>query len=229
MSNALENIMDQAKQAADNFVAQPPAVTSPTAVQSVQNTSGLPRTLADAANNSGIIVDEYLVVKEEGLKIGKEMKGLVEELTVVIDMSDVTPIAQLRVNVGGNTSFYKSYNGSTLSNNPGRTLQQEADRAAAISGAKVDQYMSFEIPMELTEDVVDPKDKGRVFEEGTEVGYTPSVTGVREFERFMKKLQRQDPALLEERLKVKVAHKKRTNSNNNEWGVVTFEFIEIAD
>src|SRR3546814_15245014 len=79
---------------------------------------------------------------------------------------------------------------------------------------KVDgPYDTVEIPFELADDVKDPKSSA-VFEAGLEIGYMPSLTGYKEFQRFVKSLNKKDPALLEARLKVKFIHEKKTNSNN---------------
>src|SRR3546814_14640502 len=85
---------------------------------------------------------------------------------------------------------------------------------------KVDgPYDTVEIPFELADDVKDPKTSA-VFEAGLEIGYTPSLTGYKEFQRFVKSLNKKDPALLEARPKVKFIHSQKTNSNKDRTSVV---------
>lgn len=225
MNTALDNVMAQAEAAAAAHHVPEVATYQPPALQQ-QGGVPMKRTLQSANDNAGILVENYLLPKTEGLKIGNDMKGLLDEVVGIVDMSDVVVISQIRANTGGNTTFVKSYDGVTTAG--GQNFLGELARLQKTNDKVDGPYDTAEIPFELDADVKDPKGTA-VYEEGLELGYTPSLTGYKEFQRFMKKLTKQDPALLEARLKVKFIHEKKTNSNNNEWGVVRFELLEVLD
>lgn len=226
MTNALNNILDQAQAAADNFVQSAPAVTNPVTPASVNTGANLPSTLAGAMANTGAVVDEYLVVTPDGMKVSKDMKGVLDELIVTIEMGDVSPVAQLRTNIGGAIKFHRGYNAVTTTE--GKNFQAEHDKAIA-AGGMADLYTTVEIPCVLTEDIADPREKSRMYPAGTEVGLTPSITGYSEFVKFTKKLMKSNPTLLEANIKVKMTHKVRTNTKGNTWGVVCYEFLGVED
>lgn len=226
MTTALDNVMAQAEAAAAAHHVPEVATYQPPALQQQQGGVPMKRTLQSANDNAGILVENYLLPKTEGLKIGNDMKGLLDEVVAILDMSDVVVISQIRANTGGNTTFVKSYDGVTTSG--GQNFMAELARLQKTNEKVDGPYDTVEVPFELAEDVKDPKGS-EVYEEGLELGYTPSLTGYKEFQRFMKKLSKEDPALLGARLKVKLIHEKKTNSKNNEWGVVRFELLEVLD
>jgi hypothetical protein len=220
---ALNSVLDQATAAAQNY--QPPALVSapnPLPVPANNNALAAP-SMTSMVNSGGMTVDEYLTVKAEGFRIG-DMKGLIEEFVAELDMTEVVAVYSARGESGGNTTFIKSYDGVTTSQ--GQNFQVAMQHLQATNQKFTGPYKSAEIPVELVQDVKDPKG-GTNYESGTIVGITPSVTGFAHFQKFLKKLQKQDPALLEATLKVRVSHEKRTNKNNNEWGVVNFELLEV--
>ena len=223
---ALDAVLANAKTAAANYT--PPAVqdaqTNAPAV--VGSSGGLARPSMDAiVNGGGITVDEYLQSKAEGFRISKDMKGLLEEIVVEIDMSDVVPIYQSRHETNGSTTFIKSYDGVTTS--MGGNFEQAVANANAVNLKNTGVYSSAEIPVELAVDAKDPK-TSLVIHAGTMIGITPSLTGFKEFQKFCKALTKKDPNLVNAVIKAKIKHLKRTNSNNNEWGVVEFEYLEAA-
>ncbi len=213
--NALDNVMNNAEAAAANYVS--PAATQPY----YASNAPVKPTLQDMSDASGILVDEYILSKPEGLKISRDMKGLLDSIDVQIDMSDVVPIIQVRANSGGNTTFVKSYDGVTTST--GQNLYAEIDRLTR-SHEKVDgPYPSVEIPVTLIKDVKDPKST-LTFEADTELGYTPSMTGFKEFQKFMKAMKKAGRPLTDT-VNVRLHAEKKTNINNNEWGVIRFELL----
>jgi hypothetical protein len=217
--NNLNAVMENAEAAAANYV--PPAVVQSQVPMNQSSNVPAKQSLDDALNNGGLLVEEYILSKPEGLKISRDMKGLLESIDVVIDMSDVAVISQVRANSGGNTSFVKSYDG--FSTSTGQNLEAEIRRLTQ-SHEKVDgPYTTVEIPVELISDVKDPK-SSLTFAAGTELGYTPSMTGYKEFRRFMKALKKSGRPL-DGVYNVRLHTEKKTNSNNNEWGVVRFELL----
>lgn len=224
MSDALNDVLAQAQAAAATFVQPQGAGNTNALTAAPTTTNALAKpSMESALTGGGMTVDEYLQSKAEGFRISKEMKGLLEEIVVDIDMTDVTFIYSSRHESGGQTKFLKSYDGVTTDS--GQNFQAAINAAAAGPGVKSSGiYQSVEIPCELVEDVKDPKST-LVVHAGTMVGITPSVTGFKEFQKWLKKLAKEDPSLLKNTIRAKVTHMKRTNSNNNEWGVVTFEKI----
>lgn len=222
-NSALDNVMAQAEAAAANYT--PPAVvTGGNAVPVAANTNALSKpSMQDVLDGGGLSVDEYLTNKSEGFRIGKEMKGLLEDILVEVDLSDVTVIYSSRHEKAGKTTFLKSYDGVRTDMNENFQAKIAHYDAQGYKGSGI--YQTVEIPAELVEDVKDPKST-LVIPAGTMIGITPSLTGFKEFQKFMKKLNKNNPELVEDVVKLKVSHLKRTNTNNNEWGVCTFELAE---
>ncbi len=222
-ASALSRVMDQAQQAAENF--QAPAVVTPqtTAVA----TGGAPRPSLDSVMDSaGISVDGYLSLKYEGISYG-DVKGLFDEAIVSINVSDIVAITQVRATLGGNTVFFKSYDGVTTHDGSNFSAAVEAKRAqgAQIAGP----YQTAEVPMTLLEDIVlfdKGKESARI-PSGTKMGTTPPLTGVKYLSAFLKKLREQ--GLMAETVKVKLVHIPRTNANNNNWGVTDFQLLGVIE
>lgn len=225
MATALDKIMTDAENAATAF--SPPAVgggSSLIPIPANNNTALARPSMDDFIDGGGMDVDEYFRVKAEGFRIGDTMQGLVEEMTVEIDLSEVTPVYSARFESGGNTIFIKSYDGASTPD--GKNFQAEVDRLTKTNQKASGVYHSAEIPVELVDDVADPKrGSSVVINAGTRVGYTPSVTGFKPFQSFMKKLRRDNPELMGQTVKVKLTHEKRVKGSN-EWGVLNFALAE---
>lgn len=219
MTSALNRVLDQATNAAADFV--PGTDVAPAAGTDIATTAG-PGALAKPSmaafvESGGITVDEYLRMDQAGFQLG-DMKKYFDSMEVELDMSTVIPIYQARGEAGGKTTFIKSYDGVTTST--GGNFQQAVAHLQATTKC-TGIYPTAEIPCELLEDITD----GSItIAAGTKVGITPSLTGFKEFQSFVKTLTKN--GLEDATLKVKVAHKMRTNTNNNKWGVPTFEMIE---
>ncbi len=231
-SNQLDNVMAAAEAAAANYVPAVPAIANNDNTIGIVNTGGgggLARPSAESAMDSaGMTVDEYLTMKQGGggFKIGKDMKGLLEELVVEIDLDDVAYIWSCRSELNGATTFIKSYDGLTTST--GANFSYDVQRLKNVPGAKTTEpYQTAEIPATLVSDVEDPKkDSNVVIHEGATVGITPSMTGFKEFQKFLKKLRRDNPDALRDTVRVKLTSVDKTNSKNNTWGVLQFELAE---
>lgn len=226
MSNALNDVMAQAEEKA----ASTPTPNVPVAQN--DNTGG-PVALAkpsmdDFMDGGGMDVDEFFKLKADGFRIGDSMQGLIEEVEVELDMDEVVPVYQARFETGGNCTFLRSYDGATTTE--GKDFQAEVDRLTQTNDKASGIYQSAEIPVTLLETIKDPKKGSNVeIEAETRVGYTPSVTGFKPFQRFMRQLRKQDPSLLNKVLRIKLVHEKRTNRNNNEWGILNFELLGEAE
>lgn len=218
-SNALDTIMNEAEAAAANF--QPPVPLPVNVPVAANNNQPLAKPSMDNfLDTGGMDVDQYFRVKPDGIRIGDDMKGLVDEVIVELDMREVTPIYSSRHESGGSTKFIKSYDGATTPS--GENFQQLVAQFTASNQKSSGIYQTVEIPVTLVNDVTDPKSK-LTFDAGTRVGLTPSVTGFKSYQKFAKELRRNDPSLLSQTLKVKLTHRQRKNTTGNEWGVVDFE------
>lgn len=221
--------MNQAQAAAENFT---PATQEDTPNLPAQyNQAPPPATrpsVQGVLSNTGIIVDEYVYPDKAGLKISKDMKGYLDDIEVTIDMSEVVPIASFSSELNGNSTFLKSYDG--VSTPGGGNFQLEQQRLSRRPGSKNrGPFDTVEIPMVLTSEVKDPKST-LAYDAGTEIGLTPSPTGIKEFAKLLKALARIDPNLTSDGVvKVKAINKFRQNSNGNEWGVIAFELIEVVE
>lgn len=225
MTNALDNVLAQAEAAAQAFVPITNENALTIAGNQQQPTALSAPSMTSILTSGGMTVDEYLQPKAEGFRISRDMKGLLEEVIVDIDMTEIVPIWCTRHESGGNAKFLRSYDGVTTSD--GRNFMAAVQAMTAQYVKSTEPYRSVEIPCELVEDVKDPK-SAFIVHAGTMVGLTPSMTGFKHFQKFAKKLSKTDPSLLEKTLRVKLVHNKRTNSNNNEWGVIDYELLEVA-
>lgn len=223
MSNsALDRVMQDAEAAAANDTR---AAALPVPANDTRAAALVRPTMDDFIDSGGMDVDEYFRIKAEGFKIGDTMQGLIDELIVDINLSEVTPIYSARFESGGNTTFIKSYDGASTPD--GKAFQAEVDRLTRLNQKASGIYQTAEIPCALVDEVADPKPKSSVvIEAGARVGLTPSVTGFKPFQSFMRRLRESSPELLGTTIKVKLVHEKKTNRNNNEWGVLNFELVE---
>lgn len=218
-NSALDKVMDQATQAAETFQAPVPQTTAPGTDLATQNAPGqlAKPSMTSFVESGGMSVDNYLAMDKVGFQAG-DMEGYFKEAIVELDMSSVIPIYQSRGEVGGKTTFLKSYDGVTTST--GQNFANAVAHQQATSKS-TGVYPTAEIPCELLEDITD----GSVtIEAGSTIGITPSLTGFKEFQSFVKSLTKS--GLQDAVLKVRVKHKQRSNANNNKWGVATFELIE---
>lgn len=219
-NSALDRVMGQAETAAAGFAA--PSLSVENTQLATQNAPGAlaKPNLAQFAEAGGITVDEYLRMDQAGFQIGSDMKKYFEEMVVELDMNEVVPIYSVRGEAGGNTKFIKSYDGVTTPN--GENFQQAAAHLEATTKCS-GIYQTAEIPVTLLEDVSDTGASATI-PEGTRVGITPSLTGFKEFQSFVRTLTKQ--GMVDAVVKVRVKHLMRTNRNNNKWGVPVFELIE---
>lgn len=219
-NSALDRVMDQAAGAAASF--SPPALDTGAGQQLAPagGAGALAKpSMASFADAGGISVDDYLRMDQAGFQIGTDMKKYFEEMTVELDMNEVVPIYSARGEVGGNTKFIKSYDGVTTPN--GQNFQQALAHLEATTKCS-GVYQTAEIPVVLLDDV--KSGDGVTVPADTRIGITPSVTGFKEFQSFVRTLTK--AGLQDAVVKVKVKHLMRTNRNNNKWGVAQFELIE---
>jgi hypothetical protein len=228
MSSALDKVMADAEAAAaDVAPVQLPAVGNAAGLvpATPANTNLAKPSLDDFIDGGGMDVDLYLKVNAEGFRIGDSMQGLLEEVIVEIDLNEVTPMYQSRHESGGNTVFLKTYDGQATPE--GKSFDAEFQRLSRINTKNDGPFQTAEIPMTLVDEVADPKAKSTVvIDAETRIGLTPSKTGFKAFQTFMKRLRAANPDALHSTVKVKLVHEKKTNRHGNEWGVLNFELVD---
>lgn len=224
MSSALDRVMSQANEAADNY--RPDNANVPATQSGNGNAVANRPSLDNLMDSSGISVDGYLTLKFEGMKFG-DKKGMFDEAIVSINIPDIVPIVQVRATSNGQTTFIKSYDGVTTSDGTNFERATEALRNAGntITGP----YNTSEVPFTVLEDVI-LYEKGKEadkIEAGTTIGTTPPLTGVKYLAGFLKKMR--ENGRMSETVKVKLRHVPKTNPRGNEWGVTDFDFIEVIE
>lgn len=216
--SALSSVMEQAAAAAASF-DNGGAPAGSLVTQQPQNTAvaqtPMRPSLDDIADNSGLVVDAYLSVKEAGLRIDKN--DYFKKVKATIDLSKVIPIFQVRANRGGNTTFIKSYDGVMTSQ--GQSFAQATANLQATHDKVDGPYTTVEIPIKLLEKVPGA-DAGKV------LGHTPAITGVKFWNAFY--LEAREAGLKAENVEVILECLPQTNKNGNEWGVVGFKLVGPA-
>lgn len=225
----LANVLEQAEAAAADYSANTNTAGALTAVSAPAAGALAPLgkpSVDSFVNSGGLSVDQFLNVKPSGVRLG-DSKAHLDTIPVVIDMLDVTPLYVCRIEIGGNTTFYKSYDGAVTPK--GENFQQLIEVRGRSPGAKSSGiYQSVEIPAELAEDLKDGKG-ALIAEAGTTIGFTPSLTGFKEFQSFYKRLAKSNPELCSARVRVNLNAKQRSNKNGNDWYVLEFEYVGPAE
>lgn len=216
----LQETLERAKQAAADAQAAPaalpvaqPAYAPPAGYQAPKMPS-----LRESVNSSGLVVDAYLSVDKEGMRVGKTMP-LFDEVTVFIDFSQVQPTLNARGEIGGQVAYVRSSDG--IRTDKGKDFRTElASLQQRSNPDKYIEYPGFEIPMTLIDDLLN-KDKSVAFKAGTTVGFTPAERNSKVFQAFF----RNTPADLETRgpVKVRLTHEKRQGAQA--YGVALFELV----
>ena len=154
-------------------------------------------------------------LKFEGMKVGNGK--LFDEFEAILDMTEATPIVQVRANRSGSTTFIKSYDGVSAST--GENFQQKIAHLQATHDKVDGPYNTVELPFALTKAIKEvPESK-----EGFRLGVTPPMTGTDEWNAFYKSLR--DQGLSKSKIRVRVFHIPRTNRNGNEWGITGYELL----
>ena len=168
-------------------------------------------------------VDQWIGVKEFGFIFGKDKTLYSHDIVVEIDMDAVLP--NLTVKYGNPAVYVKTYDHAV--SNKG-TSWADAVASAQRVDPKVRPYPSADIPMTLLHPVVDGgKEKKVLAEEGTVLGYSLSTTNFPFWSKFYKSLM--VLGIQKSVVKVALSYEKKTNSNNNVWGVITFTYVPDSD
>ena len=180
-------------------------------------------------DNGSMQVDSWLKVNEDGLKFGSG--GLVEEFTAYVDWSQIQLFRGVRY--GNPAQYKKTYNGVTTAGTGAPWAQTIAD-ARAIDSRVTGDYPAADVLMFAAEDVVDLK-KNTVAKAGDRIGISTSVTNWNNFKAFKDASIRAgmdvDPVsqLPVGKVKVRVGYEARQNKAGNNWGVVTWDLLEVVE
>ena len=177
---------------------------------------GKPMTMDDMATGS-IQVDSWLGVKEHGFVVGPDKVLVTDELIVTLDLTAIAP--HKAVKFGNPATYLKTYDGVTCAT--GGSWESALARAARID-PNSREYPSCDLPMTLTHDVVA---KGKtVAPLGERLGISLSTTNWGAWRTFYDTCTK--AGLAGQVVKVKLGYERRTNRNNNVWGIVTFALAE---
>lgn len=178
---------------------------------------GAPLTFEDMAAGS-ITVDQWIGVKEFGLLFGAEKKLVTEPVTVEIDLNAVA--YQQSIKFGNPAQYLKTYDASVCAT--GGSWEAAIARAQRVD-PNARPYPSADVPMRVTHDV--KSGNVLVAEAGQVLGNSLSTTNWANWKKFMADCK---AAGLTGVVKVVLTAEKRTNKNNNVWGVIVFTLASDA-
>ena len=164
---------------------------------------------------SGMTVENWLKVSEDGLKIKVENEtALLDNLKVSIDMPEVAFTKAIKY--GNPPVYHKTFDGILCAD--GSTLWTDALEEAARFNQR--PYSSADIPMTLEEDVLGKGGKV-LMTKGQRIGYSLSTTNKDAFAKFYKAVAEQN--LTTAVVEVNLGYEAKSNKNNQNWGIVTFD------
>lgn len=227
MANIQDALAEAQAKAAEQTPAQTanvPATTAAAGGTAVAAHTGGPVSLSmDDVVGGSLAVDAFLKVNEDGLKIGDKPQ-LIETITVDIDLAQCV-VAQV-IKFGNPAVYYKTLDGMTTQGQ-GFTWSEAIMRAKQIN-PKADPYKSVDIPMTLVEDAKDLKGNV-VVEAGTTLGHSTSTTNWANMVALLKAVDAKGYSRSTDTVRVTITSERRTNKNNNVWGVLKFELLGRAD
>lgn len=221
MTDAIDALISGAQNAAGQIADGPsnlPAVASNSnnAVATHQPAgAAAAMTLEDLAAGS-MSVDAYLKVSYYGFTVGDD-PTLFKSAKVKIRPEEVFPHKSIRITVANKTTYFRSANGQTELRSGKPWAQVKADAAKADPKCTGD-YDAADVPFTLLEDLKDASGKV-ILEAGKRVGYTTSITGMKPFRDFTKKVllkYDRDTDIVGE-----IGHFAKFE-NGNKWGFLTF-------
>lgn len=211
MSNQIDEMLNQAQDRA--------ATVSGTEVSTTVQ-GGLPTQRQAAAPSaedflrSGMTVENWLKVSEDGLKIKVENDtALLDTLKVSIDMPEVAFTKAIKY--GNPPTYHKTFDGVLCAD--GQTLWTDALEEAARFNQR--PYSSADIPMTLEEDVLGKGGKV-LMNKGQRIGYSLSTTNKEAFAKFYKAAAELN--LTGAVVELNLGYEAKSNKNNQTWGIVTF-------
>lgn len=209
--------------------AATPAATSTTAVAATTDQTTAVATTGQAISMESLMigsmtVDGWIKPKEFGLLIGDKAE-IIPKLKVMLDMTEGVGFIPKMAIKGGNPAQYAyTTNGATAIGGGSWPAAQERIRQLDPKAAA---YRAVDLPFTLLEDAMGfaPGNQTPVelAKAGQRLGYTTSTTNWANWETFYRECL--NKGLKDKRVELFIGAQKRTNKNNNVWGVMTFELI----
>lgn len=216
--NSIDQLINEAEQRGEEISSESASVP---AIREESNSLAR-RPSLDNLMNSGMTVDDYIKVSEDGLKVVVENKStLFENVEVTLDMKEV--ISTEAIKFGNPPQYYKTYDGIVCTD--GRTRWTDAIEKGAAYNPPATPYSSADIPFTLDEAIVDKKG-AVIYDAGTRLGYSLSTTNREAFARFLRDVN--DNNLRHSRVRVKLGYEAKSNKDYV-WGIVTFTLIGAAE
>lgn len=213
------NAIDQLINDAENQASEVESTTGGEVAVRQETSQVARRPSLDNLTNSGMTVDDYLKVSEDGLKVVVENKStLFDNLDVTIDMKEVTPTEVIKY--GNPAKYEKSFDGVVTTE--GRRWTDAIETGARFNATP---YSSADIPFTLDEPIIG-KANAEVYPVGTRLGYSLSTTNREAFAKFMRDVN--DQNLRHQKVKVRLGYEVK-KSKDYTWGVVTFELLGVAE
>lgn len=172
-------------------------------------------------------VDGWLKPKEYGLVVG-DNPALVTSAKVYLDLTDGAGFISKMAIKGGNPAQY-AYTTDLVNAMSGGSWEAAQARIRALD-PKATPYRAVDLPFTVAEDIVSfPQGApagtpGTVLAKaGQKLGYTTSTTNWANWEAFYRECQQ--AGLIGKKVELTVGSQRRTNKNNNVWGVMTFTLV----
>lgn len=224
MADALSDAIAQAKAAAE---AAAPATTAVATVSqnntAVANAPSGPLT-ADQMMSGSFSVDAFIKVTEDGIKIGDS--ALIESMKVTVDLSEAFYYYAVKY---GNPAVYVKSQNRVVATDGVTPWAKVMETARQVDGGKFKgDYRSADVPFQVVEPVVDMKGK-TVAEPGDRIGKSLSTTEWKEWEQFLRSVDKKGLDKNSAHVAVEIGHKTKKNNNGNTWGVLTFTLLGEAD
>lgn len=202
------------------------AVDASTNALAVPGAKAAPLTMESLMMGS-MTVDGWFKVKEYGLIVGDNPE-LFPSAKVIIDMTDGAGFISKMAIKGGNPAQY-AYTTDMATAQGGGTWEAAQQRIRALD-PKASPYRAVDLPMTVLEDILvapngapEGTPKKLLAKAGQRLGYTTSTTNWANWETFYREVAA--AGLLGKRVEVVIGSQRRTNKNNNAWGVMTFKLV----
>ena len=211
--------------AANANVGNDVAVANSTAVGAVAP-KGNPLSMESLMLGS-MSVDGWLKPKEYGLTVG-DSPILFPSAKVILDLTDGVGFISKMAIKGGNPAQY-AYTTDLVSAMGGGSWEAAQGRIRALD-PKASPYRAVDLPFTLVDDITGTLPGAPagtaptiVAKAGQRLGYTTSTTNWANWEAFYRECQQ--AGLIGKKVELNVGSQRRTNKNNNVWGVMTFQLI----
>lgn len=169
----------------------------------------------DDLMSSSMSVDKYLKVKYQQTFIGDDAVN--GDLYVVIVKSEVVP--KLSIKAGNPVQYRSTIDGKTCTEG-GSWLEAVSNMQKISKDAR--PYNCVDIPMHVAKDVM--SFTGNVIAQvGDVLGHTTSTTNWRNWKDFYQSTPREQDKVFAKISRVDM------KKNNNQWGLVKFEYIDDAE